>query len=136
MQIENEKPVIPKPALKILIAEDNLINQNLVATILRIAGYELTLAQSGEEAVELEATNEFDLILMDIDMPGMGGVEAATRIIARRTASNPIPIIALTAHAMPADRERFLRIGMVGYVAKPFERVELLRAIDEALKRI
>ena len=110
--------------LNILLAEDNLINQKLGIRILNKLGYEPGLAVNGKEAVEMVADIEYDVILMDVLMPEMDGLEA-TRVI-RRTASHQPQIIAMTANAMPEDREECFRAGMNEYLAKPINIEELV----------
>jgi PAS domain S-box-containing protein len=120
------------PALKILLAEDNKINQRLALALLGKAGHNVTLAENGQQAVNYVAQESFDLILMDVQMPVMGGVEATHTIrAAERPQGLHTPIIAMTAHAMQGDRERFLQNGMDGYVSKP---IVLSALIHEMLK--
>ena len=124
------RPVLP--SLRILLAEDSYPNQVLAAGLLRKRGHTITVANNGEEAIEALKTNPFDLVLMDVQMPVMDGLEA-TRTIRRleaRDALNPqsrspIPIVAMTAHAMKGDRERCLESGMNGYLSKPIRTTEL-----------
>jgi len=121
--------------LRLLLAEDNLVNQKLAYQLLKKMGHEVTLAANGKEAVDMVREESFDLILMDIQMPVMGGVEATQKIRDWQTPSGEhIPIIAMTAHAMAGDEERYLRAGMDGYVSKPIRR-ELLRAEIERFAR-
>ena len=118
---------------RILVAEDNLLNQKVILKMLTNAGCEIDIAENGEEAVhQLHRTDpadeqpRYDLIFMDIQMPVMDGLQA-TEIIRQH---NPtIPIIALTAHAMKGDREKFIRAGMNDYLAKPIQQKELLRVL-------
>jgi len=108
------------PGLRILVAEDNPINQKVAARILELEGHQVTLAGDGRQALELAAREPFDLILMDVQMPGLSGLEAARLIREReRAAGSHIPIIALTASAMKGDRERCLEAGMDDYLSKP-----------------
>jgi len=114
--------------LRVLLAEDNVVNQKLAMHLLAKMGHKVTLAVNGVEALELASSQEFDLILMDIQMPQMSGMEAAGRIRQTELKSGVhVPIIAMTAHAMIGDAEKFLESGMDGYVSKPVQ-VELLRA--------
>jgi CheY-like chemotaxis protein/HPt (histidine-containing phosphotransfer) domain-containing protein len=118
-------------SLRILLAEDNTVNQRLAVRILEKRGHAITLACNGKEAVELSERESFDLVLMDLEMPEMGGFEATSLIRKREKAKGGhIPILALTAHAMKGDRERCLAAGMDGYVAKPVQARELYQAID------
>jgi osomolarity two-component system sensor histidine kinase NIK1 len=108
--------------LRVLLVEDNRVNQKLALSLLGKMGHLVTLAINGREAVELARMNSFDLVLMDIQMPVMGGVEATQRIReAERKTGGHIPIVALTAHAMAGDAEKYLSAGMDGYLSKPVE---------------
>ncbi|NVN98052.1 MAG: response regulator [Geobacteraceae bacterium] len=119
--------------LHILLAEDNEINRDLFTIILKQAGHSLVIATNGMEAVEQWEKGGQDIIIMDVQMPGMDGVEA-TRIIRQKEAGSHIPIIALTAHAMSADREKFLQLGFDGYVSKPFNSSRLKEEIARCVK--
>ena len=112
--------------LRILLAEDNAVNQKLAMRLLEKMGHRITLATNGKEAVEEAQRRDFDVILMDIQMPVMGGVQAVQLIRkAEAEAGRRTPIVAMTAHAMKGDREKYLAAGMDGYVSKPI-RSELL----------
>jgi len=118
---------------KILVAEDNVVNQSMVVRMLGKLGHKSEVAANGLEVLAaLERTQDFDLILMDVQMPDMGGFET-TSIIRRQEngTGRHIPIVALTAHAMKGDRERCLASGMDGYLAKPLQRDELREVIRE-----
>jgi two-component system, sensor histidine kinase and response regulator len=117
--------------LRILVAEDNLVNQRLALRMLERQGHSVTLANNGREAVDMAGGAAFDLILMDIQMPVLGGFEAtaAIRQHQERTGSR-IPIIALTANAMKGDRERCLEAGMDGYLSKPIHSQELYKLLS------
>jgi PAS domain S-box-containing protein len=118
-------------SLRVLVAEDNATNQKLVLTLLRQRGHQVVVVGNGRQAVERSAAQPFDVILMDLQMPELGGLEATAAIRAReREAGGHVPIIALTAHAMSGDRERCLEAGMDGYVSKPLRPQELFSAID------
>ncbi len=121
---------IPAQSYHCLVAEDNPVNQKLVLKMLDIAGHSCELAATGREAVELAFSQKFDVILMDVQMPLMDGLEAtaAIRELERGTDSH-VPILAMTAHAMPGDKERCLRAGMDGYLSKPVRIGDLLRAV-------
>lgn len=111
----------PPPQRKALLAEDTFINQTLQTILLSRMGYTVTLANNGVEAVEAFTQNAFDVVLMDIQMPEMGGIEA-TRLIREHEAARqmpPTPIIAVTANALKGDRESYIACGMDGYVSKP-----------------
>jgi CheY-like chemotaxis protein len=121
--------------LRILLAEDNAVNQKVAIRMLESAGCSVTLAQNGQEAVDLVQKQEFDVVLMDIQMPIMSGEEATLAI--RKHEENQkdgksIPIVALTANAMAGDREKYLRNGFTSYLAKPFSK----KAIIEILSSI
>jgi signal transduction histidine kinase/CheY-like chemotaxis protein len=112
-------------ALRILVAEDNSINQKLVLKLLAKRGHTVTLVRDGAEAVRRFEEDHFDLILMDVQMPGMDGVEATRRIRALENGHGAhTPIVAMTAHAMTGDAEECLAAGMDGYLAKPFQILE------------
>jgi signal transduction histidine kinase/CheY-like chemotaxis protein len=118
-------------ALRILVAEDNRVNQALCEKLLKRCGHEVIIANNGREAVNHHASSQFDVILMDIQMPEMGGFEATERIRKREAKSGGhIPIVALTAHAMVGDRERCLANGMDAYLSKPLARDELMRTLE------
>ena len=123
--------------LRILLAEDNPVNQKLVVKLLEKQGWRVTVASNGREAMELASRNGFDLILMDVQMPEMDGLEATRMIREReRETGRHIPIIALTAHAMKEDRERCLQAGMDAYVPKPIKVQELFKVIKEILPEV
>jgi PAS domain S-box-containing protein len=123
--------------LHILLAEDNPVNQALVMRLLEKRGHMVEVVANGREALEaLESpsTARFDLILMDMLMPEMNGEECVARIRARENGSaSRIPIIALTAHALPGDRERFLALGVDGYLPKPIRAQQLIETIEGLL---
>jgi signal transduction histidine kinase/CheY-like chemotaxis protein len=132
-------PAAPEPALRsqrILLVEDTPINQTLETILLQRMGYEVIIANNGIEAIEAFSTREFDLILMDIHMPEMGGVEATEiiRTLEKSQQLNPTPIIAVTANALKGDKERYLAAGMDGYVSKPIA-VDALRQEIKGLLR-
>jgi signal transduction histidine kinase/CheY-like chemotaxis protein/HPt (histidine-containing phosphotransfer) domain-containing protein len=121
--------------LSILLAEDNPVNQKLAITLLRRHGYNVTLAHHGQEALDILETTTFDLVLMDLQMPVMDGLEACNRIRAKQDAGTwqRIPVIAMTAHAMHGDRERYLAAGMDGYISKPLDTHQALEEINRVL---
>jgi len=121
------------PPLKVLLAEDNIVNQKVATTLLKKLGHKVTVAENGKEAVEHWEKGEFDLIVMDIQMPEMDGMEA-TKFIRENEADKHIPIIALTAHAIEGDKERFLDAGMDGYLSKPINPEKLKFEIQSVLK--
>ena len=114
-------------SLDILVAEDNRAGQTLVCSLLRELGHGITTAVNGREAVEWAQRRDFDLILMDLQMPEMDGLQATGEIRARESGLiRHTPIVAMTAYAMKGDRERCLDAGMDGYLSKPFQRGELV----------
>jgi two-component system CheB/CheR fusion protein len=116
--------------LSILVAEDNAVSQRLVTALLRERGHAVTLAGNGTQVLELVERRTFDLILMDIQMPEMDGLQATAEIRLREgQRGRHIPIVAMTAHAMAGDRERCLDSGMDGYIAKPIHPGELMALI-------
>ncbi|ORX86645.1 hypothetical protein K493DRAFT_237947 [Basidiobolus meristosporus CBS 931.73] len=118
--------------MKILLAEDNLVNQKIAVRILEKHGHEVVIVSNGLLAVEAVENTKFDLILMDLQMPIMGGFEATARIREmERITGMHIPIIALTAHAMIGDREKCLSAGMDEYVTKPLRFNELVNTINK-----
>jgi signal transduction histidine kinase/CheY-like chemotaxis protein/ligand-binding sensor domain-containing protein len=116
--------------LRILLAEDNSVNQRLAERLLEKRGHEVVVASNGRQALQLVENGAFDLILMDVQMPDMDGFEATAAIREREMATGQhIPIIAMTAHAMAGDREHCLEVGMDGYVAKPIQAQQLFAEI-------
>ena len=124
----------PVRPLRVLLAEDNLINQRLAVTLLERKGHHVRVCGNGEEALHALAEETFDLVLMDVQMPVMGGFEA-TRLIREREASEGghQAIVAMTANAMQGDRERCLQAGMDGYVSKPVRAEEMYATIAACL---
>src|ERR1700737_4282328 len=123
-----------KHRIRILLAEDNAINQTLAVRLLEKRGYSVTVAPDGRAAVEAFQTGGFELVLMDIQMPGMDGFEATVAIREREKLTGAhIPIVAMTAHALVGDQERCLASGMDGYVSKPIRTSELFAVIEKRL---
>ncbi len=128
-------------SLKILLAEDNLVNQRLAVGLLEKYGHEVCVVNNGRECVEAFQNGKFDAVLMDVQMPEMDGLEA-TRVIRdlesnqdqKNQSDNRLPIIAMTAHAMIGDRERCLTAGMDDYVAKPIRIKELMAALGKSVQ--
>jgi CheY-like chemotaxis protein len=118
--------------LRVLLAEDHLVNRQLVVRLLEKRGHRVDIAANGREACEAFHRQSYDVILMDVQMPEMTGVEATAAIRqAERGTGRHIPIIAMTAHAMKGDRERFLAGGMDGYISKPIFLKELTDALEK-----
>ena len=117
--------------LRILLAEDNLINQKVALLMLKRLGQRADVASNGLEVMEAMERQSYDLVLMDIQMPEMDGLEA-TRAIRQRWHDRP-KIVAVTAHVLDGDREMCLEAGMDEYIAKPIEMEELAGALDLAL---
>ncbi len=128
------QPVKTAPAGRILLAEDNPVNQHVAVRLLQKRGYEVAVARNGVEALKALETQTFDLVLMDVQMPEMDGFEATAAIRQKeRGQGRRLPIIALTAHAMAGDEERCLRAGMDGYIPKPISPELLFAAIEKHL---
>jgi CheY-like chemotaxis protein len=126
-------PIIRQP-LRILLAEDNRVNQRLAVALLERGGHTVVIAADGKQALAALERETFDLVFMDVQMPEMGGFEATALIRAReRQTGKRLPIIAMTANAMKGDRERCLAAGMDGYVSKPITSAALFREMDEVL---
>jgi PAS domain S-box-containing protein len=124
------------PPLRILIADDLVVNQEIITATLERRGHTVRQVFNGLEALETLQQERFDLVLMDVQMPVMDGLEAVQQIRAlddRQIAT--VPVIALTAHAVKGDRERFLKAGMDAYVSKPVRSSELLRVINEVVQK-
>jgi len=129
-----EAPVaVPAAAcaqLHILLVEDNPANQKLATYILQDRGHTVEVAGDGQEAIYLTEQNHYDVILMDVQMPGMNGLEATTAIRRREGGGRRVPIIAMTAHAMRGDRDRCLAAGMDGYLSKPVNAHEMIGLVE------
>ena len=122
-------------ARKILVVEDNDMNMQLVEFLLEEGGYDIVKAASGEEALAItrDSTNgQPDLILMDIHLPGMDGL-SVVRAMKGDARTSRIPILALTAHAMRGDKDRFLEAGCDGYISKPIDVKTFISAIEQYL---
>ena len=116
------------PGAAVLVVEDNEINRLVARELLLAAGIEAECAESGEEALQRCAQRRYDTVLMDIQMPGLDGIETTRRLKADARLAD-MPVVALTAHAMASDRERFLEAGMDDYLAKPIDESELVRVL-------
>ncbi len=121
----------PRPAkVRILVAEDNPVNQRIAVRILEKAGYRAEAVSDGKQALEALAKNDYDLVLMDVQMPEMDGFQATMEIRRLEAATGRTPIIAMTANAMTGDRERCLAAGMDDYIGKPMRLEELQKMIE------
>ena len=119
---------------RILLAEDNAVNQTLVVRLLEKRGYSVMVAGNGREVMQALESSQFDVVLMDVQMPGMNGFEATAAIRAKeKVAGGHLPIIAMTAHALKGDQERCISAGMDGYVSKPIRTGELYSMIESVL---
>ena len=119
-------------AKKIVIVEDNPFNMELVHDILAIKGYEIYEAVDAEQGLEIIARVKPDLVLMDIQLPGMDGIEA-TRLIKSQESTKNIPVVAVTANAMKGDREEIISQGFDDYISKPIELTALIEKVAEIL---
>jgi CheY-like chemotaxis protein len=119
--------------LRILLAEDNIVNQRVAVAILIRLGHTVAVAANGLEAVAAVEREFYDVVVMDVQMPEMGGFEATAAIRRLQGATTRTPIIAMTAHAMTGDRERCLEAGMDGYVAKPIDARLLIDEFERVL---
>ena len=125
-------PAAPAARLRILVAEDHAVNQRVVLRLLKHLGYDADLAVDGRAAVDAVRGQHYDLVLMDIQMPVLDGVQAAQEIVQWRGPGGLPRIIAMTANAMPGDRETYLAAGMDGYLAKPIELDALASVLLQA----
>ena len=121
--------------LRILLAEDNVVNQKLALRLLQQMGYRADVASNGIEAIECCARQPYDLLLMDVQMPEMDGLEASRRITAQWPAGQRPRIVAMTANAMQGDREACLAAGMDDYVSKPIRVDPLVEALHQTTAR-
>jgi CheY-like chemotaxis protein len=118
---------------KILLIEDNEVNRRLAGFLLRSQDYQVREAPSAKDAFEILKTEQVDLIVMDIQLPGMDGLEATTKLKAEPATAN-IPVIAVTSYAMAGDRDKALAAGCSGYVTKPIDKTIFLAEISRHLK--
>jgi len=122
--------------LNILLAEDNKINQRLALAILEHAGHAIDVVDDGHKAVEAVRAKDYDVVLMDSQMPGLDGVEATRQIRALPPPKGTLPIIALTANAMMGASEHYLAAGMTDYVSKPIDARLLIGKLDALLQSL
>ena len=126
-----DQPPRTRP-LRVLLAEDSLVNQKLAVGLLKRRGHAVVVANNGKEALASLELEKFDLVIMDVQMPEMDGLEATIAIRAKEKQTGAhVPIIAMTAHAMKGDRERCLEAGMDKYVSKPIRAKQLFEVIEE-----
>jgi len=132
-QVESDKENIRFENVNVLVAEDNVINQKLIKRVLNDLGLNVTLANDGQEALDLRQMHSYDLIFMDIQMPVMGGIDATKAILEyeEKQRKHHIPIIALTANALTGDREKYMNAGMDGYLSKPLDLEKLSLLLQE-----
>jgi PAS domain S-box-containing protein len=123
-------PPVARAQLRILLVEDNPANQKLATYVLQDRGHVVEIAGDGWEALRLTEQNRYDVILMDVQMPGMDGLEATAAIRKREDGGSRVPIIAMTAHAMKGDREKCLAAGMDGYLSKPIDAHEMISLVE------
>ena len=116
------------PSGKILLVEDNAVNRRLAEFLLRSQGYQVREAATAQEAFELLKTERPDLILMDVRLPGMDGLEA-TKKLKETPATRDIPVLAVTSYAMTGDRERALAAGCAGYITKPIDKTTFVQQV-------
>jgi len=125
------------PPLTVLVTEDNVVNRTLIVRILQKHGHRVKEARDGLQALQALERGGIDVVLLDLEMPRLGGIETTRRIREiEKDSERHLPIVALTAHAMPGDRERCLNAGMDGYVAKPIRRSTLFSAIAAAIPEV
>ncbi|MDV6034801.1 MAG: response regulator [Phycisphaera sp. RhM] len=131
-QSDSGEPAEPSAGLKILLAEDGLVNQRVAVGLLQMRGHHVTIANNGKEAVDAVRNDRYDVVLMDVQMPEMDGLEATVAI---RELEKPngrhTPIIAMTAAAMKGDREKCLQVGMDGYISKPIDPEQLSSTLQQ-----
>jgi PAS domain S-box-containing protein len=123
-------PAAASAQLRVLLVEDNPANQKLATYILQDRGHTVEIAGDGQEAIYLTEQDRYDVILMDVQMPGMNGLEATAAIRKREDGGRRVPIIAMTAHVMRGDRERCLAAGMNGYLSKPVNAQEMIGLVE------
>ena len=136
LQRERDRaPQAHRSGIRILLAEDNRVNQMVTVNLLEAAGYRVDIAANGIEAVEAARRAVYQVVLMDSSMPEMDGIEATRRIRKLPGTAGLVPVIALTADALPGDRDRYLEAGMSDYLPKPVRKAELLAMVDSWVAR-
>lgn len=116
--------------VKVLVVEDNPLNMELILEILRSQGFTVDTVEDGEKAIKITEKSTYDLILMDIALPGIDGVEA-TKIIKSRSDYKNVPVVALTAFAMAGDKERLLKAGFDDYISKPLDVHQFITKMEK-----
>ena len=133
-RLSNPVQGVPVASVRhVLLVDDIQINRDIIGAFLKAAGHVVTLAESGQEAIRLAAEQQFDLILMDVRMPEMDGLEATRRIRALPGSLGQMPILALTAHTFPDQVAKCAEAGMDGHVAKPVDYETLIDAVHRAV---
>lgn len=127
------EPLDTLSGVRVLVVDDNEVNRTIAAKMLEMLGAEAATAASGSQAVEAVVADAFDLVLMDIQMPGMDGMEATRRIRALGSAASDTPILALTANVLPEQQEQYAAAGMDGVVEKPISPGALIRELAHIL---
>jgi CheY-like chemotaxis protein len=133
-ELDEPNTVVDKTVLKhltILVAEDNAVNRRLITKVLESAGHRVTAVANGKDAVRTVEAEMFDLILMDMEMPDIDGLEATKTIRAIEPKNVHVPIYALTAHTLPGDRDKCFEAGMDGFISKPIAVDDVLRIVAE-----
>jgi CheY-like chemotaxis protein/HPt (histidine-containing phosphotransfer) domain-containing protein len=133
MHFKYDAEMAVRHPLRILLAEDNMVNQKVALRMLERMGYRADVAANGFEVIEALERQQYDVVLMDVQMPEMDGLEATRHIRRDRPAHDQPYIIALTAHALSGDRERLLAQGMDDYISKPVRAEQLVRALEMAV---
>jgi CheY-like chemotaxis protein len=115
---------------KVLLVEDDIFNAKLACEILKAQGFMVHRAKNGVEAIDMAEKEHYDLIIMDIGLPGIDGIEA-TRIIQSRLQYKDVPVIALTAYAMKGDKEKILEAGLDDYISKPIQVPDFMKKMEK-----
>jgi CheY-like chemotaxis protein len=119
-------------AKSVLVIEDNELNMKLIRTLLQLRGYHVLEAVDAETGIELSRKEKSDLILMDIQLPGMNGLEA-TRLIKENSATKKVPVVALSSYAMNGDKEKAIEAGCIDYITKPIDTKRFLEKLEKYL---
>ena len=135
MLFRSDPGMAARHPLRILLAEDNVVNQKLALRLLQQMGYRADLASNGVEAIESIERQPYDVVLMDVQMPEMDGLQATQQITARWAAPQRPRIVAMTANAMQGDREECLAAGMDDYITKPIRVDHLVEALNNVTAR-